>query len=56
VCHAVFAAGVGLLLGGWSAVFYNYGGVLMEWYPHIIMLGGFMAALVVSFRLGPVFK
>ena len=56
VCHAVFAAGVGLLLGGASAIFYNYDSFFMEWYPHIITLGGFMAALVVSFRLGRVFK
>ena len=56
VCHAVFAAGVGLSLGGWSGVFYGYSGIFMEWYPHLITLGGFMTALVVSFRLGPVFK
>ena len=56
VCHVVFAAGVGLLMGGWSAVFYNYASFFLEWFPHIITVGAFMAALVVSLRLGRVFK
>ena len=56
VCHVVFAAGVGLVLGGTSAIFYDWAGFFMEWFPHLITLGGFMAALVVSFRLGRVFK
>ena len=56
VCHVVFAAGVGLLLGGASAIFYNYASVYMEWYPHMITLGAFMAALVISFRIGRIFK
>ena len=55
-CHVVFAAGVGLVLGGASAIFYDWDGVFMQWYPHLITLGGFMAALVVSFRIGRVFK
>jgi hypothetical protein len=56
VCHVVFAAGVGLVLGGASAIFYNIGSFFMEWYPHLITLGGFMAALVVSLRWGRVLK
>lgn len=56
VCHVVFAAGVGLVLGGASAIFYGYDSVFLEWHPHMITLGGFMAALVVSFRIGRVFK
>ena len=56
VCHVVFAAGVGLLLGGVVGIFYDYSGIFMEWYPHMITAGGFMAALVVSFRLGRVFR
>ena len=56
VCHVVFAAGVGLVLGGTSAIFYNYDSVFMWWYPHIITLGGFMAGLVLSLRWGRVLK
>ena len=56
VCHIVFAAGVALVLGGTSAIFYNYGGFFMEWYPHLITLGGFMVGLVVSLRWGRVLK
>jgi hypothetical protein len=56
VCHVVFAAGVGLVLGGASAIFYHYDGLFMEWYPHIITLGGFMVGLVLSLRWGRVLK
>ena len=56
VCHVIFAAGVGLVLGGASAIFYDYSGVFVEWYPHIVTVGGFMTALVTSLRLGRVFK
>ena len=56
VCHVVFAAGVGLVLGGASAIFYSYASFFMEWYPHLITLGGFMAALVLSLRWGRVVK
>ena len=56
VCHTVFAAGVGLVLGGASAIFYNVDSLYMEWYPHLITVGGFMAALVVSLRWGRVLK
>ena len=56
ICHVVFAAGVGLLLGGATGIFYDYHSVFLEWHPHIVTVGGFMAALVVSLRLGRVFK
>ena len=56
VCHVVFAAGVGHLLGGITGIFYNYDSIFLEWHPHMVTLGGFMAALVVSLRLGRVFK
>ena len=56
VCHVIFAAGVGLVLGGASAITYGYDSVFLEWYPHMITLGGFMAALVMSLRWGRVLK
>jgi len=56
VCHLVFAVGLGLVLGGASAIFYHYDSFFMEWYPHLITLGGFMAGLVLSLRWGRVLK
>ena len=56
VCHVIFAVGVGLLLGGLSAIFYRYDSIYLEWYPHMVTLGGFTAALIVSLRWGRVLK
>ena len=57
VGHVLFGIGVALVLGGfmgrdyrWSSVI---GDILMQYYPHVMMAGGFLCGLLISLRLGP---
>ena len=55
--HAMFGLGIALALGGFVGREYNWGGwfgdVLREYYPHMIMSGGFICGILGSVRLGP---
>jgi hypothetical protein len=55
--HAMFGLGLGLILVGFVGREYMgsgaFGELLRDFYPHILLVGGFMCGLLVSVRLGP---
>ena len=55
--HAMFGIGVALVLGGFVGRDYGFGGdfaqFLREYYPHMLMTGGFISGVLISVRLGP---
>jgi hypothetical protein len=55
--HALFGLGVALVLGGFMGRDYRWSGplgdTLMQYYPHIMMVGGFICGMLISVRLGP---
>ena len=56
VGHLLFGVGVALILGGYCGKDYRYSGligdVLMEYWPHIMMAGGFLCGALLSVRIG----
>jgi hypothetical protein len=57
VGHVLFGVGVALVFGGYMGRDYRWssfiGDLLMQYYPHVMMAGGFLCGLLISLRLGP---
>jgi len=55
--HAMLGVGLALVLAGFVGREYAYSGMfgdfLRQYYPHMLMTGGFISGVLISVRLGP---